>query len=253
MTCNGCNCSAKGEKVKVLDHGSVELIDSMREDPLLKIVNSARVSFAKHRKALTDRDLKLIDYLMKHKHYSTFRHSFFSFRVAAPLFVFRQWWKHQIGSSYQENEEFGIHNFSGEVVIPETNWNERSGRYVELDPVFYVPKNFRKQSEDNKQGSSGDFDENKNDSIQELVSEEYARSYQTYSNLIAMGVAKEQARSILPQSIYSEVIWTVSLQGLLYWLEMRSDSHAQWEIRQYANAIIDLMEKELGFLVEQYK
>ena len=134
---------------KVLDKGHVELCDGMVCDPRLKIVNAARVSFHKEVKELSEKDIKLITFLHNHEHYSTFRHSYFSFRVKAPLIVFRQWWKHQIGCDWNENENIGS------IQMPETNWNEMSGRYVEFQPEFYIPNEIRIQSKDNKQGSSG--------------------------------------------------------------------------------------------------
>jgi thymidylate synthase (FAD) len=104
--------------VKVLDKGHIELCDGMVCDPRLKIVNAARVSFNKEIKELSDKDIKLIDFLFKHEHFSTFRHSYFTFRIKAPLFVFRQFWKYQIGCDWVENENVGT------IQIPETNWNE---------------------------------------------------------------------------------------------------------------------------------
>jgi len=225
------------KKEEVLDKGYIELTDGMVSDPLLKIVNSARVSFQKESTVLTKKDKQLINYLYEHKHFSTFRHSYFTFRVGAPLFCFKQWWKHQIGSDFLERD-------IGEVQMPETNWNEVSGRYVEWKPEFYIPAVWRGQSDDNKQGSSDvvihvdDFEDKCN------------RDYDYYKSLLDRGVAKEMARMVLPPNLYSECIWTVSLQGLLYWLDLRSDSHAQWEIRQYANAIVSLMSGMLGDMVE---
>ena len=98
------NISDYFKKIEVLDHGSVELIDGMVSDPRIKIVNAARVSFNKEVQELSEKDAKLIEFLFKNEHFSTFRHSYFSFRIVAPLTVFRQWWKYQIGSEWIENE-----------------------------------------------------------------------------------------------------------------------------------------------------
>ena len=138
-------------KVKVLDKGHIDFFDGMVQDPRLKIANAARVSFNKEVNELSDKDIKLIDFLFKHEHFSTFRHSYFSFRVKAPLMVFRQWWKYQIASDWVENENVGT------IQLPETNWNEMSGRYVEFEPEFYIPHTIRRQSKNNKQGSDGEL------------------------------------------------------------------------------------------------
>lgn len=102
-------------KEDVLDHGKVELIDGMVSHPVLKVVNSARVSFNKEASSLEEKDIKLVKYLIEHEHFSTLRHSYFSFRVKAPLAVFRQWWKYQIGSQWIENEGLGS------IEIPDTS------------------------------------------------------------------------------------------------------------------------------------
>jgi thymidylate synthase (FAD) len=221
---------------QVLDKGHVELCDGMVCDPRLKIVNAARVSFHKEANELTDKDLKLIDFLFKHEHFSTFRHSYFSFRIKAPLLVFRQFWKYQIGSDWVENENVGT------IQLPETNWNEVSGRYAEFQPEFYIPETIRIQSKNNKQGSEG--------KLATLTSGEDPISYfenacnsayGNYKYMIASGAAKEQARSLLPQNIYSECMWTASLQCILYVLHQRLKADAQFEIQQYAKAIAKLM------------
>jgi thymidylate synthase (FAD) len=211
----------------------VELVNAMMRDPLLTIVNAARVSFNKEVESLSERDIELIHYLFEHEHFSTFRHSYFTFVVKAPLFVFRQWWKHQIGNAWQELDG------SGEIEIPETNWNEQSGRYTEFKPEFYIPSSLRSQSVTNRQASTDVI------VIDPIALEEYKRSvedsYGTYALLLSKGVCREQARMLLPQSIYSKCTWTVSLQGLMYWLKLRADAHSQWEIQQYANSVIELM------------
>jgi thymidylate synthase (FAD) len=218
--------------LKILDKGHIELCDGMICDPKLKIVNAARVSFNKEVQELTDKDIKLIDYLYKHEHFSTFRHSYFSFRIKAPLFVFRQMWKYQIGSTFIENENVGT------IEIPETNWNEASGRYVEFQPEFYIPNEIRIQSKNNKQGSEGKLlalsgGENPVAFYEQSCNELYKR----YEYMVKSGAAKEQARAILPQNIYSECVWTCSLQCLLYVLHQRLKPEAQFEIREYAKGI----------------
>lgn len=222
--------------VTVLDKGYVELFDGMLQDPQLKIVNAARVSFLKETKELTPRDRGLIKFLYEHEHFSTYRHSYFSFRVKAPLCVFRQWWKYQIGSDWIENENVGS------IQIPETNWNEASGRYVEFEPEFYIPNEIRVQSKDNKQGSSGCLQalQDGSDPV-ELFRQSCDRQYQDYLSVVKSGGAKEQARMLLPQNVYSECVWTCSLQTVLYFLKQRLKEDAQFEIREYAKAVEKLV------------
>jgi thymidylate synthase ThyX len=403
------------KKEDVLDNGYIELIDGMVTHPMLKVINSARVSFKKETKELTERDSKLIKFLIDHEHFSTLRHSYFSFRVKAPISVFRQWWKYQIGSDWLENENVGS------IEIPNTSWNEmcltgdtnvyseikqnnkrcltkynleklnilwkngkkeevkslfvrsldedtntiilnkikdviergeqdvyeitlnsgkvlnctkshriftslgwktmdeslglieknnliafnknvkwatnderiiqpnsfprhrhrgaltlrpkfekvigvkylgkrqcfdlemegknknfvangiivhNSGRYVEFEPEFYIPEIIRIQSKDNKQGSHGKLEKLENGQDPVLFFKQSCVSqYENYKTLVNAGAAKEQARMLLPQNLYSECIWTCSLQTILFFLHQRLKEDAQWEIREYAKAV----------------
>lgn len=217
---------------KVLDRGHVELCDGMITDPRLKIVNAARVSYNKETAELADKDLKLIDFLFKHGHFSTFRHSYFTFRIKAPLLVFRQFWKHQIGCDWIENENVGS------IELPSTSWNEVSYRYTEFQPEFYIPETIRIQSKSNKQGSEGKLSALSNGEDPVSFFERCcAASYENYKLLVDSGAAKEQARALLPQNIYSECMLTVSLQAILYFLQQRLAPGAQFEIREYAKAM----------------
>lgn len=221
----------------VLDLGYVELIDGMVTNPMLKVVNAARVSFLKESKELSDKDEKLIKYLIDHEHFSTLRHSYFTFRIKAPLAVYRQWWKYQIGSDWLESENVGS------IEIPDTSWNEASFRYVDVEPQFYIPDSIRIQSKDNKQGSSGKLEilNNGEDPILYFKSA-CQHQYERYRMMVDSGGAKEQARLLLPQNIYSECIWTCSLQTILYFLHQRLKEDAQYEIRQYAQAVKQIIE-----------
>lgn len=224
------------KKIDVLDHGKVELIDGMVSHPVLKVVNSARVSFNKEATTLEDRDIKLVKYLIEHEHFSTLRHSYFSFRVKAPLAVMRQWWKYQVGSQWMENENVGS------IEIPDTSWNEVSNRYVEPEPEFYIPKEIRIQSKNNKQGSSGKLERLTTgaDPV-DFFKNVCDFQYENYKTIVKSGGAKEQARMLLPQNIYTECIWTCSLQTIMFFLHQRLKEDAQWEIREYAKAIKDLV------------
>lgn len=221
--------------IPVLDKGHVELIDGMVSDPRLKVVNAARVSFHKESTELTEKDIKLITFLKDHEHFSVFRHSYFTFRVKAPLCVFRQWWKYQVASDWVESENVGT------IEIPETNWNEVSGRYIEFIPEFYIPSEIRGQSKDNKQGSAGVIHSVCGKNSVEFFEDSCKLIYNQYEAMIRAGVAKEQARMILPQNVYSECVWTISLQGLLFFLHQRLKADAQYEIRAYAQAVAKLI------------
>lgn len=199
---------------KVLDNGFVRLVNVMGSD--LSVVNSARISFAKEVTDIGDRDEKLIRYLWEHRHTSPFRHATLQFHVKAPLFVLRQWMKHQVGCA----------------------WNEVSGRYVEFDAEFYTPSNWREQHESNKQGSKGSVDDQSMCNV--LYTDAMNSSISYYQELLEQGVCKEQARMVLPLSLYTECYWTASLQALMHFLELREDSHSQWEIQEYARAIRQL-------------
>jgi thymidylate synthase (FAD) len=220
----------------------------MVTDPRLKVVNAARVSFNKESRVFDESDKKLTRYLYDHGHFSTYRHSYFTFRMKVPLFVFRQWWKYQIGSAWthddlsrKPSDSTNDENLGVSIEIPETNWNEQSGRYTEFKPEFYIPHTLRKQSKSNKQGTDGTFDETQNAMMCSWLSEDCDRSFVTYQRLVSEGVGKEIARMVLPQNIYSECIWTCSLQTLIYFFQQRLKDDAQYEIREYAWAVYMLM------------
>lgn len=213
------------EKNNVLDDniGFIHLNDSMGND--LTIVNSARVSFQKRKDLMSKSDIGLVQYLAEHKHWSPFRHVMLQFHVKAPEIVGRQWYKHVIGSDY---------------TFKDHAWNEVSGRYVVYDDEFYCPIKFRKQSKDNKQASIDEEVE-----CVTFANETYCRAldqaYVAYKQLIERGVSKEQARGVLPVSFYTEWYWTASLQAVMNFIQLRDHDHAQWEIRQYAKVMKELV------------
>lgn len=202
-------------EIKVLCKGFVRLIDSMGDD--LSVVNSARVSFGKEKKKIDPSDEKLIAYLWEHNHTSPFRHAFVKFHIKAPIFVLRQWMKHQVGCS----------------------WNELSGRYVQFSGEFYLPNVWRQQHQNNKQGSTGEIEDQQ--SAMMLYKTQVEKSVSSYYDLLKIGVCKEQARMILPQSLYTECIWSCSLQAVMHFLQLRDDEHSQYEIQQYAKVIRELI------------
>ena len=212
-------------KETVLDKGFIEVLDHIGDE--LTVANSARVSFGKRKNKYDKSDERLVTYLAKHKHFSPFRHLIVQFHIKAPEFVMRQWYKHVVGiettSSYPTKDHA---------------WNEISGRYVPVEE-YYVPSIWRQQSEDNKQASAGEID------AQEKASEKYHSALQIinhyYNSLLNLGVAKEQARVLLPLAAYTEVYWTASFQAIMNFIELRDEPTAQWEIRQYAQTLKRIM------------
>ena len=214
-------------KTQVLDKGFIEVVDSLGSD--LTVVNSARVSFGKRKEKFDDSDKRLVKYLAKHKHYSPFRHLQVQFHIKAPEFVMRQWYKHVVGIETTSNSSTKDHA-----------WNEISGRYVEYDE-FYEPTIYRKQSEDNKQASEGQFEGDDIKDVEGHWTRAHNMSLTAYENLIDAGMAKEQARCILPLTLYTEVYWTASFQAIMNFIELRNEKTAQIEIQEYAKALLELM------------
>jgi len=225
--------------MQILDKGEIKLIDSMASD--LSVVKSARVSNG----IITEtedqeRDQKLINYLMKHRHGTPFEHSVFTFYIKCPIFVAREWHRHRIGS-----------------------FNEISGRYVEFKPEFYTPSKFRVQSKSNKQGGvfpeEAWFRENKapgdwySSDVADIwdernrieITNAFMGQYNTYRTLLQWGVAKEMARIVLPLATYTEFYWTVNARSLMNFLSLRMAEDAQWEIRQYANELASHLEIQM--------
>lgn len=204
----------QGQKLDPLGDGisSLELLRVSGSD--LDIANAARVSYGRVSHTLSERDEKLITFLMDHNHSSPFEHNQLSFRVKAPIFVTRQWMRHRINS-----------------------YNEISYRYVKVKTEFYIPPKFRLQDENNKQSSYGAFD---NKDIKEQYKKALENAYATYTNMLEAGVCREQARAILPVATYTEFIYTCNLQSLMHFMRLRLGSGAQKEIRNYAAALLQL-------------
>lgn len=205
---------------------SVRLLDWMGSS--IDIVCDARQSFDLETPDFGEREQKLLNYLVAHRHTSPFRGVVFKWHVKAPLFVARQWWKHVIGGTYA-NDQLG--------------WNEKSFRYCAADSEeFYYPTVFRKQSSSNKQASAGPLDAGSASIAALAYAEAIQAARQAYSTLLAAGVSKEQARGVLPVSHYTSFVWTCSLQALLHFLSLRQPEDAQWEIRAYADSMAEIAE-----------
>ena len=212
-------------KIDVLDKGYIELVDTLGDD--LTPVNAARVSFDGFSEEFTDKDRKLSKFLIKHKHHSPFRHQHCMFILKAPEFVMRQWYKHVVGIETTSSH-----------VTKDHAWNEISGRYVPYDE-FYEPTEFRKQSDDNKQASDGLIDEQVEATMYWRTTQN--NTIETYNKLLDMGMAKEQARSILPLTVYTKVWWTASFQSIMNFIELRDEATSQVEIQEYAKALKEIM------------
>ena len=212
-------------KIDVLDKGYIEVVDKLGDD--LTPVNAARVSFGGRRDTFEEKDRKLSKFLIKHKHFSPFRHQHVMFIIKAPEFVMRQWYKHVVGI-----ETTSAH------VTKDHAWNEISGRYVPYDE-FYEPTEFRKQSEDNKQASDGLVEDQIKATM--MWREAQTKTIETYKELLDMGMAKEQARSILPLTVYTKVWWTASFQSIMNFIELRDEPTSQVEIQEYARALKEIM------------
>jgi thymidylate synthase (FAD) len=203
-----------GERLDVLDHGFVRLVDYLGGDA--RIVQSARVSYGEGTRSVRE-DAALIDYLLRHAHTSPFEQVVLTFHLKMPIFVARQWMRHRTARA-----------------------NEISGRYSVLSDEFYLPHpdQLRPQSRRNKQGRA---DEAVPAELQErvltLLRDGQARTYGEYEGMLEDGLARELARIHLPLSLYTEMYWQIDLHNLMHFLRLRMDAHAQYEIRAYGEAL----------------
>ena len=194
------------------------------------------MSFGAQKKAFEAKDIGLIKYLHKHKHFSPFRHVMFRFRVKAPEFVMRQWYKHVVGAET-----------SSAYPTKDHAWNEISGRYKPVND-FYIPTVWRKQSKDSKQASEGVLNEEDTADADVLFGVFMNTCTETYERLLKLGVAKEEARIVLPLNQYTEVIWTCSAQALLNFIELRDEPTAQVEIQEYAKYMRKIVQDRFPIL-----
>jgi thymidylate synthase (FAD) len=232
--------------------GFISIVDRMKNDAALKVVNAARISYSKVRYEMEEKDINLVKFLLAHSHTSPFRHSYYTFHVKAPLFTLRQWIKYQVGSTWRKYEVDG-NPVSVEMfdLMYDTDkgcsWNEVSGRYAPFKPEFYIPMMMRANPpHGNKQASvvlGSDFDHS---AARIKMFNECEAAYKAYEERIESGIAKEIARMMLPQNIYTEAYWTVSLQGVLHFLQQRLHPDAQFEIQRAANSIYTLVCPDLN-------
>ena len=194
------------------ENGWVSLEDNLGSD--ITVVNAARVSFGKRIDTINDSDIKLISYLAKHNHWSPFSHCYVVFRIRAPIFVARQLVKHQVGLA----------------------WNEISRRYIDKPPEFWYPFKWREKAKDKKQGSTN-HEVHGNQWIQSKYEKAIDLCENTYDSMIKAGVCPEQARAVLPQSVYTEWYWSGSLYAFARVCNLRLSEDAQEETRWVAEWI----------------
>ena len=218
--------------------GKIQYIDHMGTD--LTIVNSARVSFGVEKEELDARDKKLINYLVKHRHTSTFEHNVVTFKFVVPLFVRSQHMRHRTWS-----------------------YNEISRRYTDKDLAFYCPNAFRTQHKSNRQSSNKDEIDpilypDLSDPSFGLTCADYLKQHtrmakELFEQLMSAGVCREQARGILPQNLYTEYYGTVNLSNLMKFIDLRTHEGAQWEIQKVAEACLDIAEDLWPVAVSSYR
>ena len=215
--------------IKCLDKGFVRLVDSMGGDDA--IVQAARVSYGQGTSKVSQ-DRGLIRYLMRHRHTTPFEMVEFKFHCKMPIFVARQWVRHRTA-----------------------NINEYSLRYSEARDEFYMPdpEHIQFQSALNKQGRMGEVPTELKQKVLDSFKEISERSFAIYSELNEAGVARELARSILPVNLYTEWYWKNDLHNLLHFVGLRSDSHAQYEIRVFSDAMAESVKAVAPFAWEAYQ
>ena len=190
----------------------VSRIDSMGSD--LTVANAARVSFAKHKEELDEGDEKLIKFLAEHGHWSPFSHVFMQFKIDAPIFVARQLQKHQVGLA----------------------WNEVSRRYVDSEPEFYSPDEWRRRATDKKQGSMSEPVPSQK--VVNSIKKEYDTvALDCYNRLLKLKVCPEQARMLLPQDMMTSWYWSGSVYAFSRVCNLRLKEDAQAETREVAQSI----------------
>ena len=227
--------------LQALDHGFVRVIDYMGDDTA--IVQSARVSYGKGTKKITN-DKGLIKYLMRHWHSTPFEMCEIKLHVKLPIFIARQWIRHRTA-----------------------NVNEYSARYSILDKEFYIPsvENLASQSQVNKQGRAENLSPEEAEKVINILKNDAEQTYNNYEVMLnensdgetldegSMGIARELARMNLTLNTYTQWYWKIDLNNLLHFLKLRADAHAQFEIRVYADIILDIVKKWVPITYEAFE
>lgn len=227
-------------KIDVLDKGYVRLRDTMGND--YTPADVARVSFDKRAEEFTpEKNEGLINYLFRNKEYSCIRHNVVSIELYMPLMVARQIYKYSIASSFREDQN---------------GWNESSRRYITETPEFYIPaaNEWRTAPDNKKQGSGEPIDSSDGKELTENLMDHVDQAMDLYNRAIEMGVAVEEARLFLPAyGMYVRCYWTASLNSLLHFLDERLASNAQSEIRDYAEAVAEIIEETFPVIYNAWK
>ena len=227
--------------IEVLDHGFIRVIDYMGDDS--SIVQSARVSYGKGTKKISN-DKGLIKYLMRHRHSTPFEMCEIKFHIKLPIFIARQWIRHRTA-----------------------NVNEYSARYSILDKEFYIPsaENLEAQSAINNQGRGDALTDDEASNVIQILKKDAEQTYSNYETLLnessegniidesKSGIARELARMNLTLNTYTQWYWKIDLNNLLHFLALRADDHAQYEIRVYADAMLDIVKKWVPLTYEAFE
>ena len=227
--------------IEVLDHGFIRVIDYMGDDR--SIVQSARVSYGKGTKKISN-DKGLIKYLMRHRHSTPFEMCEIKFHIKLPIFIARQWIRHRTA-----------------------NVNEYSARYSILDKEFYIPsaENLAAQSAINNQGRGDALTDDEASNVIQILKKDAEQTYSNYETLLnessegniidesKSGIARELARMNLTLNTYTQWYWKIDLNNLLHFLALRADDHAQYEIRVYADAMLDIVKKWVPLTYEAFE
>ena len=229
------------QPIEVLDHGFVRVIDYMGDDS--SVVQSARVSYGKGTKKISN-DKGLIKYLMRHRHSTPFEMCEIKFHIKLPIFIARQWIRHRTA-----------------------NVNEYSARYSILDKEFYIPsaENLAAQSQINNQGRGDALTDDEASNVIQILKNDAEQTYANYETLLnenssggvldegKSGIARDLARMNLTLNTYTQWYWKIDLNNLLHFLALRADDHAQYEIRVYADVMLDLVKKWVPLTYEAFE
>lgn len=228
-----------GKEFKILDHGFIRVIDYMGGDN--SIVQAARVSYGKGTKK-SNQDRGLIRYLMRHRHTTPFEMCEIKFHIKLPVFIARQWIRHRMA-----------------------NVNEYSARYSILDKEFYIPQQVAEQSKINNQGRGSIINGQQGIEDLNIIKTFSQDAYDKYTFLLNLdetgnildenrkGIARELARMVLPMNYYTQWYWKIDLHNLLHFISLRADSHAQQEIRVYADKIAEIVKLWVPFAYEAFE
>lgn len=228
--------------IRVLDHGYVGLVGVYGDDrgPISPPA-AARVSFKKDSSQFPDeQNDRLTHYLLKNEEFACLRHNVMTFELRAPLFVMRQWWKYIVGSNFTEDQ---------------LGWNENSKRYITEENEFYIPDSYEWRSvpENKKQGSGESVNRNTGLYYTDALTDWVERGEELYQQAQADQIAPELARLFTANGNYVTSKWTTSLNALLHFLDERLDEHAQYEIRMYAEAVLEFFKQSFPVVYEAWQ